>query len=111
MEEYGFYPDRCGAEASGSSGGKSRYLPFAFARVKKLCAAIPSLGKTNKAQSYKISHPKLPFCQNINIQWDTQKPGLEKKWFGHTNDDNISKLAKSSTWRLFSVTMLKNRMQ
>lgn len=40
-----------------------------------------------------------------------QEPGLEKKWFGHTNDDNISKLAKSSTWRLFSVTMSKKRMK
>lgn len=69
------------------------------------------LRKTNKAQSYKISHPKLHFCQNINIQRDTQEPGLQKKWLGHTNDDNISKLAKSSTWRLFSVTMLKKRMK
>ena len=40
-----------------------------------------------------------------------QEPGLEEKWFGHTNDDNISKLAKSSTWRLFSVTMSKKRMK
>lgn len=26
-------------------------------------------------------------------------------------DDNISKVAKSSIWRLFSVTMLKKRMK
>lgn len=65
MEEYGFYPDRWGAEANGSSGGKSRYLPFAFARVKKLPAAIPSPLRKTKLNPIKSLTLNYPFVKTL----------------------------------------------